>query len=420
MHISSRARWVAAAVALLTTAACSSAEPGQGDSGPVRVGALLPFSGEAAFLGENVGSKGAALAVRVANANGGVLGHDVELVNQDDRRTPQGAVSGLRVLQSKKVTVAIGPTSAEIPAVMSQLKQADTPWIPVGGTTLLDKGLQGSHVWRTFPSDTQAVPAMLLAAAKRGGRIGLVFENNATGQQLMTAAKRFAQVTPGITLVNDVLLAPGQPSYRSEASQFFRQDYDAVLWQLVDASAAGFFKSASQLGALEDQYFLGTDAATEDSILDILKPYLGKAEFAAVGPAQAGPGKTEFAKLYREHFDSEPVVYADFGYDATTLLLLAVEQADTTDPARIAEAVPKVAAAPGEKCTSFATCVKLIRAGTDVDFDGAANSLELNEHHNVVAPFALSAVKANGSVTGSSTAAFSLEEIGEILDKGQG
>jgi branched-chain amino acid transport system substrate-binding protein len=421
MRITSSMKLATLAVAMLPLAACGGAGAGGGDSkdakGPVTVGSLLPYSGEAAFLGENVGGKGATLAVAVANDNGGVLGQDVKLVSQDDQRRAGPAVSGLRALQAEHVTVGIGPTSATIPAVLPMLKKSDVPWVPIGSTGVLDTGLEKTHVWRTFASDSQQIPAMLLAGAKSGGKVGLVFENNASGQQQMAAAKKFASAVPGVQVTKELLLAPGQASYRSEAAQFLGADLDAVLWQLTDATAAGFFKSGDQTGKLAGKYFVGTDAALSDSLLKILHPYLAKATFAAVTPAESGPGRAKFAELYKKQFSADPVVLADAGYDATTLLLLAVERAKTTDPDAIAKALPAVASAPGTACTWFGECAELIRAGKDVDFQGAMNTLSFNETHNVVSDFALVKIAADGSTSGEQDTAFSVDDLNTVLDK---
>lgn len=409
-------RMVALAATLSIVAACGGADSGAESDNKVTVGALLPYSGEAAFLGENVGELGAGLAVETANANGGVLGNDVELILQDDERRSEPTVSGFRALQSKDVTVGIGPTSATIPAVIEQIKQSGTPWVPIGSSAVLDTGLGGSHVWRNFASDSQQLPAMLLAAAEQGGNVGLVFENNASGQQQMETVKKFAGTVDGVTIVDDLLLAPGQSSYQSEASSFFKKDFDAVLWQLTDASAAGFFKSAQRINALDGQHFIGTDAAISDSLLGILKPYLGEATYVAVTAAAAGPGREKFVELYTKKHGEGPVVLADVGYDAATLLMLATEAAGSENPDEIAAKASELATSPGTKCVWYGECVELVREGEDIDFDGAMNSLDFNEENNVISPFALISIAADGSVSGEEDIAFTEEEIAGILE----
>ena len=408
-------KWVVAAAILPILTACGATDTKSSDN-QVSVGALLPFSGEAAFIGEGVGKFGAGLAIDVANDHGGVLGSDVKLFTQDDQRRSEPTISGLRAIQSKDVTVGIGPSSATIPAAIDLLKKSPTPWIPIGSTAVLDTGLQDTHVWRNFASDSQQLPAMLLAAAEKGGNVGLVFENNASGQQQMETVKKFADAVPGINIVDDLLLAPGQASYQSEASSFFRKDYDAVLWQLTDASASGFFKSAQQVAALSEQYFVGTDAAISDSLLGILKPYLGKATFVAVTAAAAGPGREKFVELYKEKYGEGPVVLSDVGYDATTLLLLAVEAAGSKDPDKVAAKVAEVATAPGKKCVWYGECAELIRDGEEVDFDGAMNALTFDDTHNVISDFSLIAISPEGSFSGEEDIAFKGDEISAILE----
>lgn len=402
--------------AAMTLTACGGdgQDSGEGSGeGPMRIGGIGPLSGEAAFLGENTLNFGARLAVDAANANGGVLGQDVQLVTQDDERRTEGAVSGFRSLLSQGVHAGIGPTSATIPGVLDLMKSADVPWIPIGGTPALDEGLEGTAVYRNFPSDSLQIPAMLLHAAENGTRIGLVFENNASGQGQREEALKYLQGDTEFELVDDLLLAPGQSSYRSEVSQFFSKDYDAVLWQLTDATAASFFANAQELGALDGQYFVGTDAALAEATIEIIQPYLADATFTAVAPSVEGAGLEAYTTLFREQFDQEPLVLADIGYDAATLLMLAAEQAGSLEPDAIAEAIPEVSA-DGTLCVSFAECAPLIRDGEDVDFDGAGNSLTFDETHNVASAYSVSAITGDGSV--EETSSIEEDAIRELID----
>jgi ABC-type branched-subunit amino acid transport system substrate-binding protein len=201
-----------------------------------------------------------------------------------------------------------------------------------------------------------------------------------------------------LQLVDELLLAPGQSSYRSEVSEFLSKDYDAILWQLTDATASAFFSSAAEIGVLDGRYFVGTDAALAEETIRILAPYLGTATFTAVVPATDGAGLESYRSAYRSEFGSEPLVLADIGYDATTTLLLAAEQAGDLAPEAIAARIPEVTAG-GEACVDFKTCAALIRAGKDADFEGAGNSLTFDETHNVTSNYVISEIAPDGTVT---------------------
>src|SRR5699024_5449398 len=211
--------------------------------------------------------------------------------------------------------------------------------------------------------------------------------------------------------------APGQLSYRTEVAGFFNKKYDAVLWQLTDVTAAAFFESGHRLGKLQGNDSIGTDAALAEATLEILKPYIADATFVAVSPAESGPGREKFVELYDKYLDGVPVVLSDIGYDATTVLLLAIEAAQSTEPGDINAKVRAVATPPGTECLWFGECADLLRNGKEINFNGAASSLAFNEGHNVIVPFALATISSDGSIEGRGDVAFTVKEITETMQR---
>lgn len=68
--------------------------------------------------------------------------------------------------------------------------------------------------------------------------------------------------------------------------------------------------------------------------------------------------------------------YAAESFDAVMLIALAAEQAKTDGSALANEIV--AVSKDGEKCSDWTTCVDLIKAGTDIDFDGVSGPNTLN------------------------------------------
>ena len=64
-------------------------------------------------------------------------------------------------------------------------------------------------------------------------------------------------------------------------------------------------------------------------------------------------------------------------YDILTLTALAIEQAGTTATDKWLPAMRAVAMAPGTTCSSYAECLTLIRAGTEIDYSGVLARLGL-------------------------------------------
>jgi len=68
--------------------------------------------------------------------------------------------------------------------------------------------------------------------------------------------------------------------------------------------------------------------------------------------------------------------YAGEAYDAAIVIALAVEKAGT-DGAKHADEIVGITK-DGEKCTEVTACLELIKAGTDIDYDGASGPQDMN------------------------------------------
>lgn len=69
--------------------------------------------------------------------------------------------------------------------------------------------------------------------------------------------------------------------------------------------------------------------------------------------------------------------YGPESYDAVIVSALAAEIAKSDNSKAIAKEMQN-ASADGTKCTTFADCVKLIKAGTDIDYDGVSGPINFN------------------------------------------
>jgi branched-chain amino acid transport system substrate-binding protein len=72
--------------------------------------------------------------------------------------------------------------------------------------------------------------------------------------------------------------------------------------------------------------------------------------------------------------------YGPQSYDATMVIALAAEKAGCADGTAIAAALPDVAGNGGEQCSTYADCVALIQAGTEIDYEGVTGSVDFNEY----------------------------------------
>lgn len=95
---------------------------------PIRVGAVLPFSGGVELYGQQA-KLGLDLAVKDINAAGGILGRPVEVIYADDKTRPASAATAMHALiESDGVLAVVGPiTSANLNAIAPVAESLKTP-----------------------------------------------------------------------------------------------------------------------------------------------------------------------------------------------------------------------------------------------------------------------------------------------------
>src|SRR6202171_4279243 len=114
--------------ALLVCCAGLSPSTGADAAEPIRIGAVLPFSGVVELYGQQA-KLGLDLAVKDINAAGGILGRPVEVIYADDETRPQPAVAAQRALIERDgVLAVVGPiTSRNLNAIAPVAESAKTP-----------------------------------------------------------------------------------------------------------------------------------------------------------------------------------------------------------------------------------------------------------------------------------------------------
>ncbi|WP_431017308.1 ABC transporter substrate-binding protein [Bradyrhizobium pachyrhizi] len=95
---------------------------------PIRIGAVLPFSGGVELYGQQA-KLGLDLAAKDINAAGGILGRPVEVIYVDDKTRPGSAAEAMRSLIEKQgVLAVVGPiTSQNLNALVPIAESSKTP-----------------------------------------------------------------------------------------------------------------------------------------------------------------------------------------------------------------------------------------------------------------------------------------------------
>ena len=205
------------------------AEP-QGD-GTLRVGSLLPQTGDLAFLGPPEFA-GVDLAVQDINAAGGVLGNDVERFNADSGDgTPDIAGAEVDKLFNQDVDAIIGAAASGVSlSVIDKITGAGVVHFSPANTaagfdTYEDNGLY----FRTAPSDVLQGQILANLVVEDGhDNVAIMGRQDFYGEGLSEQVQATVE-EKGATVSDFILYAADAQNYTAEINQIAASQPDALV-----------------------------------------------------------------------------------------------------------------------------------------------------------------------------------------------
>ena len=416
------AAFAAALVVAATVAAgafgsvSSAAAMHKASASPLVVGGIFPFTGTKSLLSQ-WGTHGVPVGVWEVNHNGGVLGHQWKTAYVDDAADSVDALPAFRKLLLKHPTLVIGPFSPTIEAVINQFKPNNVADFMVGGLTQLDN-LNNSYVFRTSSSDSNEAIAMAYYAITHGWKTAsLIFDNSANSQGFVPPLEK-AFVALGGKIDANIALTPGQSSYNAELAQAFAKHPQVIFDSMDSQSAATLFSDGQQLGYMNVPW-VGDDLQSAPQG-DYAKAFgkTASTELTAALPASpSGAGFNHFLSDYQKVWKTKAILPTTANeYDSVVIASLAMTAAKSTNPRVWVKAVMKVSNPPGEPCSTYATCVRLLKKRKDINYQGAAGNDDFNKHHNVFSGFQM--LGFDSSLNNVTRAFVTPQELQSVVAKG--
>jgi len=305
------------------------------DGDPIVLGTALVITGPDASLGLD-SQYGAQVAVNLVNADGGVLGHDVELNNQDDGCSADGGTSSANLLRSIPEIVAVVGTScssAGVPA--SQILSEAGILIVSPSNTAPSLTVPESHqpfYMRTAHNDKVQGAAMAEYACDELGvtTAATIYDESPYAEQLQQVfVDNFAEKCGGTTSAQESinskdtefssLLATIATSNGGSAPEF-------LYYPIFTAAGALITQQAKTTSGLEDTILAGADGLFNPD-------FLAAAGDAAEGMYLSGPDLDFAGDFYEQTFkpeytnvsgEPEPIsVFHAHAFDAVNIILAA-------------------------------------------------------------------------------------------------
>ena len=381
-------RSIGACAAAFLLASCASSSSGSGgggsSSGPITYGVLSCFTGRLASLGQAM-LQGAKVAQSEINSAGGVLGRQVQLATGDTSCDVADGVTATNQMLTKNVSGVIGPETQEINGVEPILDANHIVDEFQGGDTARDHQAD-PYFFRDSPSDSQLGVAMALYAHQKGyTRAVMLFYSDPAAQTfLKPVSTTFTKL--GGTILKTIIVTPDQTSYLSQVREAIGAHPQVIFTQEDPPTAAVLFREFKQLGGQAIPW-VGTDVTSGSDYLKALGYPTAHAHLTSVfGTSVTGAASSAFLSLFDKLYPSQksvgPLANANYAYDAVISIALADQYAKTTDGTTAAHDMTKVTNPPGTACFTYSTCLKLLKAGTKINYEGASGSLDYNKYNN--------------------------------------
>jgi branched-chain amino acid transport system substrate-binding protein len=369
-----------------TTSSTEASAPDNTGDGELKIGYLLPESGDLGFLGEPM-VNGVEMAVEEINAAGGVLGKDIVLVGQDDGTDPEIAGTAADTLLADGVDFIVGPAGSTVAlSVLDKITGAGIPMCSPSNTgaqfsTVDDNG---GFYFRTAPPDNlQAQVLADLIVADGHQNVVVVAQSTEYGEGFARFLVEELNAL-GATAPEPILYDPEAGSYQAEAEQIAGEDPDAVA-VISYAEGAQVITSAiaEGIGPQDGVQWYGGDGiqgSTFWEAVDAEDPTVVEGIRGTAPSAAPADGEATFRERFEAFAPGVDTIYSGHAYDCVVLAALAATAAESDAPADIQAGINDVSG-EGEKCALVTDCLELLAAdpGTDIDYDGAAGPLDFVE-----------------------------------------
>lgn len=332
-------------VCLVGAALLSAGCGGAGGSKEIKIGGNLEMTGNTASYGQSM-ANGIKLAFKEANAAGGVLGKTITFIVGDNKSEPsESANSMTKLITQDKVSLVLGAGASSNTLAAGQIAADNkVPFITPFSTNpkvTVDNGKVNDYAFRVcFIDPFQGTVMAGFASKSLQAKTAAVYIDNSSDYS-KGLAKFFEE---GFTKNGGKIVA-------EEAYLQKDQDFKATLTKLKATNADVLFvpgyyedvgkiiKQAREMGI--NVPIIGGDGWDSAKIVDIAGAEALNNTFFS--NHYAADDKSEqivkFVAAYQKEYGQVPDASAVLGYDAATMALEAIKKANSTDPAKIREAL---------------------------------------------------------------------------------
>jgi branched-chain amino acid transport system substrate-binding protein len=328
--------------------------------GVLKVGAFLPLTGPGAAFGPPM-IEALVDARDDINAAGGVLGHDVELIQLDE------GAGTIEELLAEGVDAIVGPASSTL--ALSTLGPAVDEFngvvtcSPMATALALDDYPDNDFFFRTAPSDSLQMLTIARQAQGTGAQsVAVGYLDDPYGRGLVGSFEDALDERLPVTAVG---FGADQDELDGVAAELLADDPGVVV-VLGDADDGSRLLAAlDEANPAPPQVLINDSMRQARAVIQNLSPTFRE---RLTGHAPRSGPATE---------DGYPGFFVSHAVDCLNLITLAVIESDSDNPLQFRRAMSQVSSG-GRPCTGFDVCAGYLREGLEIDYNGYSGPVNLS------------------------------------------
>lgn len=313
----------------------------------IKIGSVLSVTGPAAFLGDPE-LKTLQMYVDELNKKGGVIGRQLQLVHYDDGSDANKANGfAKRLIDDDKVDILVGgTTTGSTMSMVPLVEKANIPFISLAGAVVIVEPVK-KWVFKTPHTDRMASEKVFEDMKKRGiSKVALLSETSGFGNSGKKETEGVA-AKYGITLVANETYGPKDTDASPQLTKIKNTaGVQAVFVYGLGQGPAIVTKNYKQLGitlplyhahGVASEEFIKLAGPAAEGVRLPAAALLIADKLAANDPQKAVT--TAYSKAFKEKWKTDVSTFGGHAYDGLMLAVDAIKRANTTDKAKVRDAI---------------------------------------------------------------------------------
>ncbi|MBC7940139.1 MAG: branched-chain amino acid ABC transporter substrate-binding protein [Chitinophagaceae bacterium] len=319
----------------------------------VKIGHVGPTSGSIAHLGKD-NENGARMAIEELNAKGVTIGGKkvkLELLAEDDAGDPKQGTSAAQKLVDSKVNGVIGHLNSGTSIPASRIySDAGIPQISPSATNPKFTRQGYKTTFRVVADDVHLGGTLGRYAVKelKGKSIAVIDDRTPYGQGVADEFEKALKAS-GTSSVAREFTNDKATDFTAILTNIKAKKPDVIFYGGMDAVAGPMLRQMKQLGI--NAKFVGGDGICSSELPKLAAGTMGEGQVVcAEAGGVEGAGKKamdDFRVAFQKKYNADVQVYAPYVYDAVNVMVAAMVQAGSAEPAKYLPVLAKTSGYKG-------------------------------------------------------------------------